>query len=109
MTEKMTIAPVEAAATRDAEFVDLAGLEKVFSIRRGHAYLLLKQGLIRSVVLRQRGRIRGRRLIDADSVRRFLTSQPTNVDAKFSRQVRKANKLAIERRRENKAMAEAAR
>jgi hypothetical protein len=104
----LTIAPVAASCGADAEFVDLAGLEKLFAIKRGLAYQLIQSGEIRSVTLRRRGQIKGKRLIFTDSVRTYLAAQPTDVDPKFSKQCREANKLAIEKRKENKAMAEAA-
>ena len=71
-----TIAPVEAGTTREAEWVDFPGLEKIFSLRRGHAYTLISSGEIRSVVLRQRGKIRGKRLVEVASGKSMVFFTP---------------------------------
>ncbi len=57
------------------EFVDVRGLEYRFGIRRSLAYELIKRNAIRSVSLRKRGSIRGKRLFDVQSVREFLHGQ----------------------------------
>jgi len=54
------------------EFVDCKGLEQRFGIRRSLAYELIKRNAIRSVSLRKRGAVRGKRLFDVLSVRKFL-------------------------------------
>ena len=56
------------------EFIDSKGLRSMFGLSRPHAYRLLKAGLIKSVSLRQRGAIRGKRLWVVESVRNFLLS-----------------------------------
>lgn len=58
-----------------AEFCDFRGLEQKFGIRRGLAYLLIKEGAIQSVNLRHRGRVKGKRLIEVASVREYLRSR----------------------------------
>jgi hypothetical protein len=57
------------------EFVDVRGLESRFGIRRSLAYELIKRNAIRSVSLRKRGALRGKRLFDVQSVREFLHRQ----------------------------------
>ncbi len=47
------------------------------SISKAKLYDLINRGLIRSVSLRERGQIKGTRLICADSLRRFLESRAT--------------------------------
>ena len=64
-------APVTVAA-QDPEFLDAAGLQARFGIRRSFAYSLLADGAIRGVSLRRRGRLRGKRLFDVSSIREFL-------------------------------------
>jgi hypothetical protein len=59
----------------DPEFVDCKGLEAGWGIKRSLAYQLLADGKIRGVSLRRRGRCRGKRLFDVDSVREFLREQ----------------------------------
>ncbi len=54
------------------EFVDCKGLEQIFGIRRSLAYELIKRNQIRSVSLRKRGALRGKRLIAVSSVRAML-------------------------------------
>jgi hypothetical protein len=59
----------------DPEFVDCQGLQAGWGIRRSLAYQLLADGKIRGVSLRRAGRVRGKRLFDVSSVRRFLYEQ----------------------------------
>ncbi len=47
------------------------------SISKAKLYDLINRGQIRSVSLRERGQIKGTRLISADSLRRFLESRAT--------------------------------
>jgi hypothetical protein len=54
------------------EFVDHRGLKSQFGINRSHGYLLADEGKIRSVCIRRPGAIRGKRLWDCASVRKFL-------------------------------------
>jgi hypothetical protein len=74
-----TTAPVrvaQASATQDdPEFLDAAGLQTRFGIKRSLAYTLLGDGAIKGVSLRRRGQLRGKRLFDVASVRAFLRSQ----------------------------------
>jgi hypothetical protein len=73
-----TTAPVnvaQASATQDPEFLDAAGLQSRFGIKRSLAYVLLAEGAIKGVSLRRRGQLRGKRLFAVDSVREFLRSQ----------------------------------
>jgi hypothetical protein len=96
-----TTQPVAASWGVDPEFVDLRGLELRFAIRRSSAYTLIAAGAIRSVVLRRRGMIKGRRLVDVASVRNFLASQPSDVDPAMSRNCRNAQKASASRKRKN--------
>src|SRR5437867_3228107 len=66
---------VAEPSTLDPEFVDCAGMKRVFSIGRSSAYELVNLGLIRSVCLRKPGNLRGRRLFHVQSVRQYLLSQ----------------------------------
>ena len=70
-----TIAPVQASPVNDAEFVDAAGLQARFAIKRSLAYALLADGAIRGVSLRRRNQTRGKRLFRVDSVREYLNRQ----------------------------------
>ena len=56
------------------EFVDYRGLRQLFGLSRSHGYSLIERGLVQSVSLRQPGRLRGKRLWVAESVREYLNS-----------------------------------
>ena len=74
-TATLTIAPVAVSCGADPEFVDCAGLRERFGIKRSLAYLLVEDGAIKSVSLRRRGALKGKRLFDVSSVREFLKSR----------------------------------
>jgi hypothetical protein len=69
--------PVRATAPGDPEFLDAEGVEKHFGIRRSLLFRLLTENQIRGVSIRKTGRLRGKRLFDCSSIRKFLLS---NVD-----------------------------
>lgn len=71
----LTTAPIQASSAVDAEFIDVAGLRERFGIKRSLAYLLIEDGSIKSVSLRRRGALKGKRLFDVQSVRAFLNSR----------------------------------
>ena len=70
-----TTTPVQPSSANDAEFVDAAGLQSRFGIKRSLAYALLGDGSIQGISLRRRNQVRGKRLFKVDSVRAFLQSQ----------------------------------
>jgi len=51
------------------EWVDVAGVEKLFGLRRSFVYNLIAENRIASVSIRQRGKLRGKRMVSCDSVR----------------------------------------
>ena len=55
-----------------AEFCGHKEIRALFGISRSHLYRLHDEGLIRSVSLRSRGRMRGRRLFEVASIRELL-------------------------------------
>src|SRR6266849_10215218 len=89
-----TTAPVGSSTGVDPEFIDLRGLEARYGIRRSHAYILISEGSIKSVCLRRRGQIKGKRLVNCASVRNFLASQPSDVDPVMSENCRSAQKAS---------------
>src|SRR5262249_40592745 len=95
--------PVAASWGADPEFVDLPSLESKFGLKRSLAYLLINEGAIRSVVLRRRGTIKGKRLVDCASVRAFLASQPTDIDPQLAANCRKALQIRREKEKADKA------
>lgn len=54
------------------EFGDHKIVRQMFSIGRSHLYKLGKEGKIKTVSLRERGKIKGRRLYVLDSIRDYL-------------------------------------
>ena len=80
--ELTTSAPVAAPVTvaaQDPEFLDAAGLQARFGIKRSLAYSLLADGAIKGVSLRRRNQTRGKRLFCCDSVRQYLNRQMEGV------------------------------
>lgn len=78
-----TVSTAQASAEQqNPEFLDAAGLQARFGIKRSLAYVLLADGAIKGVSLRRRGSLRGKRLFAVDSVRNFLRSQMETADAK---------------------------
>ena len=70
-----TTPPKAAEGHLDPEFAGHAKIRELFDLSRTHLHRLSTEGLIRSVSLRQRGRVRGRRLYDVQSVREYLQAQ----------------------------------
>lgn len=79
---KTTVTPLAEAAAKasdprqlpDAasEFCRMVDLRRLFGITRGTAYVLEKQGRIKTLSLRQRGHVRGVKLVSVPSVRAYL-------------------------------------
>jgi len=70
-TQQVTPASVHAAP----EFADHKGARVLFGLSRASLYRLNAEGKITSVSVRNRGSLRGKRLFDCDSIRRFISSQ----------------------------------
>ena len=77
LTRTASLATVKASVGCAPEFLDAVGVEKHFGIRRSLAFRLLTEHQIRGVSIRQKGRLRGKRLFDCASIREFLLA---NVD-----------------------------
>lgn len=60
------------AAVVEPEFVRPSYVAKRYSLKRGALYRLLASGAVRSVSLRERGKLRGCRLVDHASLRAYL-------------------------------------
>jgi hypothetical protein len=74
INERYTIAPVKASTSVDPEFIDVPTMKPLFAIGRTRTFELIRNGDIRSVNLRKKGNVKGRRLIEVASVRRYLNS-----------------------------------
>lgn len=57
-----------------AEFMDMKGVTAHFGLRESQARQLDADGLIKSVSLRKKGKVRGSRLYVAQSIRDYLNS-----------------------------------
>jgi hypothetical protein len=67
-----TTQTITIAHDASPEFGDSKVVRRMFSLSRAHLYRLGAEGKIKSSVLRQRGRTRGRRLWFIPSVREYL-------------------------------------
>jgi hypothetical protein len=90
-----TAAPVEAGAIAShlPEFGRVPDLERLFGLKRGVVYQLIRRGKIKTVCLRQPGSFTGTRLVHLQSVRDFLHSRvetgPRRVLLKALKEVRR--------------------
>lgn len=77
MRKSKTIEPVQPGNFTGImpEFGRVADITRIFGIRRGTAYNLLRDGKIKRVLLRVRGKKSGCRLFDMGSVRNFIRSE----------------------------------
>lgn len=71
-SENFTPPALEESSSVPAEFCRISDLQRLFGIRRGTAYNLIREGKVRSVTLRRPGRATGVRLISVASVRDYL-------------------------------------
>ena len=62
------------AAISQPEFINHHQATAIFGVSRSHLYQLVQAGKIKSVSLRERNKIKGKRLFVADSIREFLTA-----------------------------------
>ena len=69
-----TTSPIIAEGRLEPEFAGHAKIRDLFDLSRTHLHRLNTEGRIRSVSLRERGKLRGRRLYDVQSVRDYLTA-----------------------------------
>jgi hypothetical protein len=85
-TQLYTLNPVEPADPSELqpEFCRMGDLRKLFGITRSMGYLLMNEGLIRTVSLRRPGQKFSVRLVHLASVREYLNSllekEPTTKD-----------------------------
>lgn len=77
--KKTTIEPITAGdfSGFTPEFGRFRDVERCYGVKRGTAYNLLRDGKIKGVLLRVRGKKSGVRLISMQSVREFINSMMT--------------------------------
>ena len=66
--------PIATEKKLDPEFAGYKKIRELFDLSRTHLYRLSCEGHVRSVCLRERGKVRGRRLYDVQSVRNYLAA-----------------------------------
>jgi hypothetical protein len=73
----VTIAPVSPGENTNAapEWCRIRDVERMFGIKRGTCYALIRAKRISSCLLRAQGRVSGLRLISTQSVRDFITAE----------------------------------
>ena len=59
----------------EPEFLRVKDVEKMFRLKRGKLYALIREGAVISKSLCTRGTIRGVRLVSVDSLRNYINSQ----------------------------------
>jgi hypothetical protein len=57
-----------------AEWADVRGVEKLFGIKETSLYQLIREGKVRSILIKKQGKARGKRLVSLDSIRQLLSS-----------------------------------
>lgn len=77
ITRTASLTSIKESVGCSPEFLDAKGVEIHFGIRRSLLFRLLAENKIRGASIRQRGRLRGKRLFDCESIRKFLLA---NVD-----------------------------
>lgn len=70
-----TSASVEPGAVGSPEFARPSDARAIFGMSRSYLYGLIREGRVRSFVLRNRGRKSGIRMVDVASVNAFLRSE----------------------------------
>jgi hypothetical protein len=83
---------IASPGTDEAEWVDHRGLKRRFSIGRSAAYTHIENGDFRSVVLRRKGCIKGKRLFFVPSVREYIAAQSDGVDPRLTTICKNANR-----------------
>jgi hypothetical protein len=100
MENNFTTQPVAVSCGADPEWTDWRGLKNMFSIGRSAGYTHIENGDFRSKVLRRKGCIKGRRIIEVASVREFIAKQSDEVDPALSAKCKEANKASQKAKRE---------
>jgi hypothetical protein len=87
--KRLTTGPVQPGNLAGVmpEFGRVADVTRIYGLKRGTCYNLLRDGKIKGVLIRVRGKKSGVRLIDMVSVRDLIHSE-MNADAKLKGQTR---------------------
>jgi hypothetical protein len=76
-SQLVTTAPVEPGETQNAapEWGRIRDVERLYGIRRGTTYAMIRQKKIKTCLLRVQGNVSGLRLVNLQSVRDFIAAQ----------------------------------
>jgi len=79
----LTQNPVEPIAIANPlpEFGRIPDVQRLFGVKRGLLYRWIVERKVKSVCLRERGNIRGVRLVCLESVRRYIRARLEEADA----------------------------
>lgn len=89
----MTQQPCQTTSCPSPEWIRVRDAVSYSRLSKPKLYQLLNCGLIKSVSLRERGQIKGTRLISFDSLRSFLESRATGGESPKEQQGRMAKNL----------------
>ena len=83
LAQNLTAAPIEPGASGSVlpEFGRVGDVERIFAVKRGLTYRAIKNGDIKSLVIREKGKKTGARLIQLQSVRDWLNKQLGHIEA----------------------------
>lgn len=70
-----------ATTTTTPEWVDAREAKRLFSLGKTTLYALANDGKIRTCSLRERGKLRGKRLFSYDSIKQHIESRATGGEA----------------------------
>jgi hypothetical protein len=107
-TAERTLTTAEPAPSQgEVEFYTIPEFTRCWGIGRSLTYQLIGEGELRSITLRRRGRIKGRRLIDAASARAFFARQPSDVTPEMRSHMQNAQRKSAKAKRAQKLNGEA--
>lgn len=72
-----TLTPPPPSQQHRPEWIDANAARTIFTLSRATLYRLAEAGKIRTTSLRERGKLKGRRLFSYDSLSRFMESRAT--------------------------------
>ncbi|MDZ4403896.1 hypothetical protein [Prosthecobacter sp.] len=78
-TSALDTKPQSTAVAVLPEFADHRTARALFGLSRSHLYILAGERKIRSVSIRKKGALKGRRLFDCASIREFLQAEQVEV------------------------------
>jgi hypothetical protein len=96
MKENFTTDEIEATEVQQPakpEWYDLPNAARASGICRSLLYQAIADGHIRSVCLRKKNAVRGRRLINAQSLFAWISRQPSGIDSRDRKRMLQLRKL----------------